>query len=92
MSPLRQNTLSCLLGGPTVQRNLKVLVFCLWGLCGAGASFWLANHRDLLSVRPAHIVAVSTPPANTPSAAATPTVSTAANPTPPPAPPSDPLD
>jgi hypothetical protein len=75
-----------------VQRNLKVLVLCLWVLCVAGAAFWLANHRDRLSVRPAHIVAVSTPPTNTPPAAATPTISTAANPTPPPAPPSDPLD
>ena len=29
-----------------MQRNLKVLVVCLWVLCVAGASFWLANHRD----------------------------------------------
>ena len=25
-----------------MQRNLKVLVFCLWVLCVAGAAFWLA--------------------------------------------------
>ncbi|MGB7280977.1 MAG: hypothetical protein WBE13_01850 [Candidatus Acidiferrum sp.] len=75
-----------------VQRNLKVLVFGLWVLSVAGTAFLLANHRNRLSARPARIVTVSTPPTNTPLAAATPTVSMAANPTPHPAAPADPAD
>lgn len=75
-----------------MQRNLKVLVFCLWVLKVAGATFWLANHRDRLLAHPARIVAASTSLPSTPPAAATPTVATATNPTPPLAPPSDPAD